>query len=510
MHALRILIRWVVVLATTLCGHAVAAETAQSINIEIDAEHPGRTIPRTLFGSNLQWGSRGDGILDSGGNGFNHSVIAAAKKAGVHALRFPGGALANSYRWKNAVGPANQRLPGRNFGGQNEKSEFGVDEFLNLTDALGAEPIITVNLSAGAAEAADWVEYLNGGAQTTWGQRRTKNGKQQPAKVRYFEIGNEIYSPGEPGYLSAELYARKLNVFADAMHARDPTVRIGAVLEAAFQQADWMRKFNPDLLKWNETVLRLAGKDIDFVAIHFYAPFDKVWLNDDLSRLVWAGPDVFDMTMATLRTLIQRFAKPGLEVALTEYSTFFGDKLAPDLRTTTTENALFDAMILMTAIANPEIVVANHWSLLNNNVFGMWESRAGILKERPFAALFKELAGWSQARVLPVTVSGASYSVSAKGSVPTLSSVLAVRAAAVQRSGGGLQVALVSREPRETQHIRITLKHSQAARFKLAIRTPASGRTEWLPVRLSNVGSIDGRFDFDLPPQSFVMMTEDR
>jgi hypothetical protein len=325
--------------------------------------------------------------------------------------------------------------------------------------------------------------------------------------VRYFEVGNEIYSPDQPGHASAQQYAARLKQFATTMRARDPAVCVGAVLEASFQQAQWMRKLQPQLFTWNETVLGLAGRDLDFVAIHFYAPFDKPWSNDEIARLLWAGVDVLDTSLDTLRAQLQRLARPGTAIALTEYAAFFGGKLAPDARSAGTESAMFNAMVLMKAIATPEVTLANHWSLFDNNVFGMWSKAAGAPRERAFAPLFAELARWSQARVIPLTVEGGAYRVMAKGNVPALFNVSSVRAVAARHGDGSLGVALVSREPREVQHISLAVKDPTVARFSLAIRVASNDRTGWQPLVRASIGKVDGRFHFDLPPHSFVIMT---
>merc|ERR1711933_638093 len=59
------------------------------------------------------------------------------------------------------------------------------------------EPAITVRLMTGhddeVNEAAAWVEYCNGDAETThWGRVRAARGHPKPYNVKYWYLGNEI------------------------------------------------------------------------------------------------------------------------------------------------------------------------------------------------------------------------------------------------------------------------------------------------------------------------------
>ena len=70
----------------------------------------------------------------------------------------------------------------------------GTDEHIALARHIGAEPLICVNAGDGTAqEAADWVEYCNGGLETKWGKVRAERGHPEPFNVKYWEIGNEIW-----------------------------------------------------------------------------------------------------------------------------------------------------------------------------------------------------------------------------------------------------------------------------------------------------------------------------
>jgi alpha-L-arabinofuranosidase len=86
-------------------------------------------------------------------------------------IRWPGGNAAQDYHWMQGVGPRDRRPSWVNHAWWNEieSSDFGTDEYIQLCQALGTQPSITVNVDGDGAtpeEAAAWVEYANGAANT--------------------------------------------------------------------------------------------------------------------------------------------------------------------------------------------------------------------------------------------------------------------------------------------------------------------------------------------------------
>jgi alpha-N-arabinofuranosidase len=194
-------------------------------------------------------------------DGVRADVIEKVKALRPAFIRWPGGNVAQDYRWRWGVGPRDQRPTWVNLSWKNElePSDFGTDEFIRFCRNAGAEPSITVNVEgrgATAEEAAAWVEYCNGPASSKYGAMRVANGHPEPYGVRYWEIGNEIWGDWVRGHSDAETYARNYNRYADAMRAVDPDLKFIAV--------------GDNDMKWNRTVLRLAGARIDTLAIHHY------------------------------------------------------------------------------------------------------------------------------------------------------------------------------------------------------------------------------------------------
>ena len=77
---------------------------------------------------------------------------------------------------------------------------------------MNIEPYLCVNCGDGdMREAADWVEYCNGTGDTALAKLRREHGFEEPHKVKYWGIGNEVDSAGQIGYKTPQEYAQSLN-----------------------------------------------------------------------------------------------------------------------------------------------------------------------------------------------------------------------------------------------------------------------------------------------------------
>ncbi len=198
---------------------------------------------------------------DAAPGGVRRDVFERVRDVRPAFIRWPGGNVAQDYRWLWGVGPRDERFTWVNLSWKNEPEpgDFGTDEYVAFARAAGAEPSITVNVEgrgATAEEAAAWVEYCNGPAATKYGAMRAANGHPEPYRVKYWEVGNEIWGDWVRGHSDADTYARNLRKYARAMRAVDPTIKLIAV--------------GDNDMKWNRTVLAEAGREIDYLAIHHY------------------------------------------------------------------------------------------------------------------------------------------------------------------------------------------------------------------------------------------------
>ena len=71
-------------------------------------------------------------------NGIRNDIVDAHKKLKIPNLRWPGGCFADTYHWKDGIGPKKSRptIVNRWWGGVTEDNSFGTHDFLNLWTTL--------------------------------------------------------------------------------------------------------------------------------------------------------------------------------------------------------------------------------------------------------------------------------------------------------------------------------------------------------------------------------------
>ncbi|MCK4346285.1 MAG: alpha-N-arabinofuranosidase [Bacteroidales bacterium] len=140
--------------------------------------------------------------------GIRNDVVTALKDLYIPNLRWPGGCFADTYHWKDGIGPRKDRpsIVNVHWGGVTEDNSFGTHEFMDLCEQLGCDAYITGNLGSGTVqEMAEWVEYLTSNSESPMTSLRKKNGREEPWKVRFWGLGNENWGCG--GNMTPEFYA---------------------------------------------------------------------------------------------------------------------------------------------------------------------------------------------------------------------------------------------------------------------------------------------------------------
>ena len=198
-------------------------------------------------------------------NGVRNDVVAALKKLKVPLLRWPGGCFADTYHWKDGIGPKKTRpsIVNTNWGGVTEDNSFGTNEFLDMCKLLGAEPYLSGNVGSGTVqELSDWVQYTNFETMSPMSDLRKKNGQQEPWGVKFWGIGNEAWGCG--GNMKAEYYADVYRQFATFMN-NTPKTRLFKIASGA-SDADYA---------WTETLMKnIPSRMLGGVAMHHYCVID--------------------------------------------------------------------------------------------------------------------------------------------------------------------------------------------------------------------------------------------
>lgn len=112
-------------------------------------------------------------------DGLRKSLIERMRKIKAPVIRFPGGCFADSYDWRDGIGPPEKRPRRTNFwaGGESEKAPsshrydpnaVGTNEFVHFCKLIGGEPYLAAHVrSLPAAVFQQWVEYCNSPAGST-------------------------------------------------------------------------------------------------------------------------------------------------------------------------------------------------------------------------------------------------------------------------------------------------------------------------------------------------------
>jgi alpha-N-arabinofuranosidase len=240
--------------------------TAQSPDsrIEILTAEPVGTIAREIYGHFAE--HLGGVVYDGIWVGENSKIpnLAGIRKALVDALlkikpsviRWPGGCFADSYDWRDGIGPRDKRPRRTNFWAdagewpkdapdgpwKYDTNDFGTDDFLRFCKLSGAQPYIAANLrSLSAKDFYQWVEYCNSPAgSTSLAEMRATKGEHDSAKVRFWGIGNESWGCG--GNFTPEEYAAEYRRFT----AWVPRFGVNLAFVGAGPNGgdlDWTRRF---------------------------------------------------------------------------------------------------------------------------------------------------------------------------------------------------------------------------------------------------------------------------
>ncbi len=163
--------------------------------------------------------------------------------------------------------------------------QTSMDDFLQICEELGIEPILTVNFHINdPGKAARLVQYCNGDTTTAMGQIRAARGHPEPYDVEYWAIGNEPdisgmqLSAGEytftiyrhfgipfedwhwsdSSFASASDFAQLASVYVDTMRASSPLPLQIATISLAGD------------LEWLEQTIQECGQETDWIDIHYY------------------------------------------------------------------------------------------------------------------------------------------------------------------------------------------------------------------------------------------------
>lgn len=244
----------------------------------IVANHPGPVISKDIYGHFSEhlgaciygglWVGTDSKIPNT--YGIRNDVLFALREIKIPNLRWPGGCFADTYHWKDGIGPKEKRasIVNTHWGGVTEDNSFGTHEFMKLTELLGCDAYINGNVGSGTVrEMAEWVEYLTSDAESPMTRLRKENGRAEPWKVKYFAIGNENWGCG--GNMTADFYSSIMRQFSTYLNNYSGN----RLYRVACGPSDYN-------YAWTETLMKDPGNRARFqgLSVHYYSLVDG-WNN---------------------------------------------------------------------------------------------------------------------------------------------------------------------------------------------------------------------------------------
>lgn len=431
--------------------------------LTIDANVCGTAVNPYLRGSNIQWVDGGDNLLQANSRTPATDMTALSARVAPTVLRYPGGELADLFRWEQAN---NLTLTGAA-----QATWMDSDRFRAFCLARGAEPLITVNISTGTAqEAARWV------TDTNLRVRLDSDGRRLPT-VRYWELGNEPYFDSliRPGTkLTPAQYASRVNDFIRAMRAADPTIVVGLPLSNDDIQGV---RILPDT-GFADTVLSLVTERFDYVTLHnAYMPY--AFTADAGTLAALSQRDAYLAAMGAARTVMAdtermrqklRAARPNqtIPIAITEYHgllTFVDTGVEWQTRwPLTPAAALYVADLFATMSRQPDLLALNQWSLSGNGTWGAIQHGTDTATAflRPTGLVLETLARVWQGEWLPATLRTQPLSTPAIGLSAAQTALPVLQTLTTRQAGGSsrtLKTMLINKHPDQAQRTTVRVRN---------------------------------------------------
>ncbi len=281
-------------LSTTLALAAAGARprsaSAGECSVEVLLDEPIGEIAPELHGQFTEhigevvydgiWVGEDSKIPNIGG--IRKALVERLRQLRVPVIRWPGGCFADTYNWRDGIGPRAQRPVRTNFwdnttqlrnapnGPQKyDPNTFGTAEFMRFCQLCGAQPYLAANVrSLNPLDFDEWVEYCNSPAgATTLARTRASDGSRDPYNVLYWGIGNESWGCG--GNFRPEEYAVEYRRFTSAVPGYGLKLHfIGSGPGADWRDPGiaWTRGFLENLVAKSPRLLN----DLYGLSMHYY------------------------------------------------------------------------------------------------------------------------------------------------------------------------------------------------------------------------------------------------
>lgn len=439
--------------------------------------------------------------------GFRKDVVGALQELKVPLLRWPGGCFADTYHWKDGIGPKQQRpsMINVHWGGVTEDNSFGTHEFLDFCELIGADPYINLNVGTGTVqEAAEWMEYVTSSNESPMTKLRKQNGREKPWNVRYWAAGNETWGCG--GNMRPEYYTDLFRQYASFMRAPG----VYRIASGA----------NVEDYNWTEVMMRdkTARQMMGGISLHYYTVCHE-W-NEKGSATQFDESEWFTTLDKTLKMeeLVTKHSEimdkydPQKKVGLLvdEWGNWFDVEPGTNPGFLYQQNTMRDALV---AGINLNIFNNHADRVRMSNIAQMVNVLQSVILTKdkqmvltPTYYVFKMYNVHQDATLLPLTVQCEKYTLNGK-------SVDAIHASASQKDGV-INITLCNLDPNKPQKVSFDVQGMSAKTVSGKVVTAAKinayndfGKAEEVTMAdFKNTTMNKGVLEAELPAKSVVLI----
>ena len=444
-------------------------------------------------------------------DGMRTDVVNALKKLKVPVLRWPGGCFADTYHWRDGVGPKSSRPSMLNvwWGNVTEDNSFGTNEFLNLCEELGAEPYISGNVGSGTPhELADWVKYAthpNGSSPMT--ELRAANGRTTPWNVTFWGLGNEAWGCG--GNMKPDYYANIYRQYATFMtsNGKNKLYRIASGAAG-------------DDYNWTEVLMKELPMPLyDALGLHHYSVIDwskkgsATKFTEQQYFITMKQTLLFDELITKHTAIMDKYdPKKTKALLVDEWGGWYESEPGTNPAFLYQQNTMRDAILAGSALNifnnhADRVKMANLAQMVNVLQAVILTNDTKLLLT-PTYHVMEMYNVHHDALLLPTKLISNQYVLDGQ-------SLQAVNASVSKSSNGSVNISLVNIDPRSPQTVSINLNGKQFSNVKARILTAGSIQAHntfeqpenIVPKSFSGFTTSGEKIAVNLPPNSVVVLT---
>lgn len=325
-------------------------------------------------------------------------------------MRFPGGSFVSNIGgvWWTGIDSMDKRRSPLKYGPLivNQRMDMGFLEYINFCEHFNISPyIVAAYLRHTVQDHLNFLEFLMGDSTTEFGALRAKFGRAKPAKIKYYEIGNEEW-------LEPTKYAEDFKILYDTIKAKYPDLRIIAAGN------HWLG------VPYIENQMNILNRSIDIYGWHpAKAGLVNLDLPDTINYLSIVGLPEWAANGEILRdfnTCKKYNDNKDFRVGITEWWSHYGNSVDwtydTHWRNNSLESGMWDIGMYLGYIKNSEILE------LTNRTLGMsWINRKvnkNTNKKAIFASVGLKGAIFLNShrgnKVIPLEVQSAKFNINEK------------------------------------------------------------------------------------------------